>query len=146
MSFSTSTTGNPGLSSEINITPLIDVLLVLLIIFMVIVPVLPHGLPSTSPSPAAAASADGSPERPVMVQVEQGLSGIEYVVDGTRIDEAQVCPRLVELLSRRSARSLLVKADAHLDFGVVAAVMDAGQRAGADAIGLVTPKAEGQPR
>ncbi len=55
MAFSTNgTSGGDGLSSEINVTPLIDVLLVMLIIFMVIVPVMPHGLnsvlPSTSPS------------------------------------------------------------------------------------------------
>jgi biopolymer transport protein TolR len=59
MAFSTNgTSGGDGLSSEINVTPLIDVLLVMLIIFMVIVPVMPRGLNSALPSVAAAGAAD----------------------------------------------------------------------------------------
>ena len=75
MAFSTAgTSRGDGLSSEINVTPLIDVLLVMLIIFMVIVPVMPRGLNSALPSPATAGIAEPA-DRPVLVQVEQGPDG-----------------------------------------------------------------------
>jgi biopolymer transport protein TolR len=139
MAFSTNgTSGGASLSSEINVTPLIDVLLVLLIIFMVIVPVVPRGLNSALPSSAAAGATDETAERLILVEVEQGETTVRYFVDGVGMERAEVAPRLLELLSRRSIRQVLLKADAKLDFGVIAEVIDAGQAAGADSIGLVT--------
>jgi biopolymer transport protein ExbD len=138
-----STTGNPGgngLSCEINVTPLIDVLLVMLIIFMVIVPVLPRGLNTALPSASTPGVAEDA-NRPVLVQVEQGSTGVRYMVDGVGMERTEVAPRLQELLSRRSVRQVLLKADAKLDFGVIAGVIDAGQAAGAESVGLVTPDA-----
>ena len=139
MAFSTTgTSRGDGLSSEINVTPLIDVLLVMLIIFMVIVPVMPRGLNSALPSPALPGVAETA-DRPVLVQVGQGQTAVRYLVDGVAMERAEVAPRLMELLSRRSVRQVLLKADARLDFGVVAGVIDAGQAAGAESIGLLTP-------
>jgi biopolymer transport protein TolR len=118
---------------------LIDVLLVMLIIFMVIVPVMPRGLQSALPSPAPAGVVDQAAGRPVLVQVEQGQTAVRYLVDGVETDRAVVSPRLGELRSRSSIRQVLLKADAKLEFGVIAGVIDAGQAAGADSVGLVTP-------
>ena len=81
-----------------------------------------------------------------MVQVEQGQTTARYVVDGVGVERAEVAPRLLELLSQRSVRRVFLKADAKLDFGVVAGVIDAGQAAGADNIWLVTPGADAQAR
>jgi biopolymer transport protein TolR len=140
MAFSTNgTSGGDGLSSEINVTPLIDVLLVMLIIFMVIVPVMPRGLSSVLPSVAASGVAYQAADRPVLVEMEQGLTTVRYIVDGVDMERAAVAPCLRELLSRRSARWVLLKADSKLDFGVIAGVIDAGQAAGADSVGLLTP-------
>jgi biopolymer transport protein ExbD len=133
----TGTSGGEGLSSEINVTPLIDVLLVMLIIFMVIVPVMPRGLKLSLPS--AASGVAEAADRPILVQVEQGQAAVLYLVDGVAVARGEVAPRLLELLSRRSVRQVLLKADAKLDFGVIAGVIDAGQAAGAESIGLVTP-------
>ena len=138
MAFSTNgTSGGDGLSSEINVTPLIDVLLVMLIIFMVIVPVMPRGLNSAVPSATSGTAEAG--DRPILVQVEQGQMAVRYLVDGVGMERAEVAPRLLELLSRRSVRQVLLKADAKLDFGVIAGVIDAGKSAGAESIGLLTP-------
>src|SRR5579862_6892397 len=125
MAFSTTgTSGGEGLSSKINVTPLIDVLLVLLIIFMVIVPAMPRGLNSVLPSPAATGVAEAA-DRPVLVQVELGhATDVRYVVDGVGVERAEVAPRLQDLLSRRSVRQMLVQADAKLDFGVVAGLIN----------------------
>ena len=137
MAFSTTgTSGGDGLSSEINVTPLIDVLLVMLIIFMVIVPVMPRGLHSPLPSPAVPAVAEAT-DRPVLIEVEQGHIAMRYLVDGARMDRAEIAPRLVELLSRRSVRQVLVKGDRQLDFGVIVGAIDAGKSAGAS-VGLLT--------
>jgi biopolymer transport protein TolR len=146
MAFSTNgTSGGNGLSCEINVTPLIDVLLVMLIIFMVIVPVLPRGLNTAFPSAANPGVAEDA-NRPVLVDVEQGPTGVRYVVDGVGMERTEVAPRLRELLSRRSVRQMLLKADAKLDFGVIAGVIDAGQAAGAESVGLVTPGFDGPPK
>jgi biopolymer transport protein TolR len=140
MAFSTTgTSGGDGLSSEINVTPLIDVLLVLLIIFMVIVPVMPRGLNSALPSGASGGITDEAatlPILPVFVQVKQDEAAVRYLVDGVDVERAEVGPRLLELLSRRAVRRVLLKGDATLDFGVIAGVIDAGHAAGADSVGL----------
>jgi biopolymer transport protein ExbD len=80
------------------------------------------------------------------VQVEQGRTDVRYLVDGVGMERAEVAPRLRELLSRRSVRQMLLKADAQLDFGIIAGVIDAGQAAGAESVGLVTPGSDGLPR
>jgi biopolymer transport protein TolR len=144
-----STNGTPGgsrLSSEINVTPLIDVLLVMLIIFMVIVPVMPGGLISALPSAATAGRANEAADRPIMVEVEQGPATVRYLVDGVDLGKAEVAPRLSELLSRRSVRQILLKGDAKLDFGVIAGVIDAGHAAGAEIVGLLTPEVDMPPK
>jgi biopolymer transport protein TolR len=147
MAFSTNgNSGGAGLSSEINVTPLIDVLLVMLIIFMVIVPVMPRGLNSALPSSAPTDVADNVAERPILVEVEQGEAAVRYLVDGVGVEKTEVAPRLLELLSRRSIRQVLLKADGRLDFGVIAGVIDAGQAAGADSIGLVTAGVYAPPK
>jgi hypothetical protein len=87
-----SMTGNSkgdGLSSEINVAPLIDVLLVMLIIFMVIVPVMPRGLNSALPSPVTPRIAEAA-DHPVLVQVEQGQTAVRYVVDGVDTERDEV--------------------------------------------------------
>jgi biopolymer transport protein ExbD len=145
MAFSTNgASGGYGLSSEINVTPLIDVLLVMLIIFMVIVPVMPRGLNSALPSVPAGGAIDEAADLPILVQVEktqekQGQTAVRYLVDGVGVERAEVAPRLRKLLSRRGARQVLLKADARLDFGIIAGVIDAGKSAGAESMGLLTP-------
>jgi biopolymer transport protein ExbD len=78
--------------------------------------------------------------------VEQGQTTVRYLVDGVGVERAEVAPRLRELLSRRSVRQVLLKADAKLDFGVIAGMIDAGQAAGAESIGLLISRAGTAPR
>ena len=150
MAFSAKGSGNgsgrEGLSSEINVTPLIDVLLVMLIIFMVIVPVPPRGLGTELPSASTGRQPNEDADRPVLVQVEIMGTEARYFVDERLVSEAEVAPRLLELLGRKVERRILLKADAGLDFGAVSRVIDAGRAAGAENVALITPGNEARNR
>jgi biopolymer transport protein ExbD len=122
--------------SEINVTPLIDVLLVLLIIFMVIVPVSPRGLESQVPrqSPGVAVrSAD-----PVALRVLGGSDGdkVTYEVDGRVVAPAQLTAVLVQKLSMRAERGVYVTAAGGVSYREVAHAVSVAKAAGATAVAL----------
>jgi biopolymer transport protein ExbD len=127
------------LSGEINVTPMIDILLVLLIIFMVIVPAVPHGLdaalPKRSGDPAK------SPDTAIVVQIINASDGlVSYKINQDDVSINDLGSRLNSIFSLRANRAMFIKADDGLDFSTVAKVMDIGKGAGVDHIGLLTSK------
>jgi len=132
MAFSTGSTSGP--SSEINITPLIDVLLVLLIIFMVLVPMMPKGLESAVPQDKSISSA----AQPTLVEVRAGAASGEtlYRVNRSDISREEIRPRLQAILAARLERTVILEADQSLTYGPVAWVAGEATRAGASAIML----------
>jgi len=132
-----------GAVSEINVTPLIDVLLVLLIIFMVIVPVTPKGLDTLVPQPPKDHKDTPENDRTIVVQVlSNGNAAPSYKINQDDFAKGALEPKLVEIFSTRQEKVMFVKGDKDLDFSKVAEVIDFGHQAGVDNIGLITPRVE----
>jgi biopolymer transport protein TolR len=134
--------GGGGLSSDINVTPLIDVLLVLLIIFMVITPVTPKGLDALVPQPPKNPQKEQENDRTIVIQITHrpggGLPG--YKINELDVSHADLLNKLEGIFATRAEKVMFVKGDPELDFSAVADVIDIGHSAGVDHIGLITPK------
>jgi biopolymer transport protein ExbD/biopolymer transport protein TolR len=127
--------------SDINVTPLIDVLLVLLIIFMVIVPVTPKGLETLIPQPPKNPQQDQTNDRTIVVSIQaNGKGEPSYLINQDVFAKSQIEPKLAEIFATRQEKVMFVKGDASLDFSKVAEVIDMGHEADVDNIGLITPR------
>lgn len=132
-----------GAMSDMNVTPLIDVLLVLLIIFMVIVPVTPRGLDTLVPQPPKNKNPPPENDRTIVVQVlSNGAGAPAYKINETSMNKVDIEPRLAEIFAARQEKVMFVKGDKDLDFSQVTEIINFGHQAGVDNIGLITPRVE----
>ena len=125
-------------NSDINITPMVDVMLVLLIIFMVTAPLLTPGVPVDLPKAKAKLLSEEDKE-PLTITIDK--SGQIFLQD-TQIDVAELVPRLTAIAKNGYDQRILVRGDTAVDYGSVMRVMGELNVAGFRRIGLVT----GQPR
>ena len=133
-----------GYTADINVTPMIDVLLVLLIIFMVITPRTPKGLDALVPQPPKDKTQVVTPnDRTVVVQVLKGpgdKAALKINQDDVTWENLE--GRLNDIFKTRAEKVMFVKADTELPFNDVAQVIDVAHAAGVDKVGLITAKIE----
>ncbi|HTD22747.1 MAG TPA: biopolymer transporter ExbD [Terriglobales bacterium] len=123
-------------NSNINVTPMVDVMLVLLIIFMVVTPMLQKGASvdmAKADNPIAMQDADK--EDAVIVAVQR--DGAIYL-GNDRITMDQITNKVKDKLERKADKKVYVRADAHAKYGVVVDVVDNVRSAGVDQLGLLT--------
>lgn len=135
------TGGGGGSMGDINVTPMIDILLVLLIIFMVIVPVTPKGLDALVPQPPKNPQKEVQNDRTIVVQVlGKGGTNLVYKINETEVNHNELLPKLTEIYANRAERVMFVKGDDDVNFAAIADVIDIAKAANVDHIGIMTPK------
>ncbi|MGD1072514.1 MAG: biopolymer transporter ExbD [Bryobacteraceae bacterium] len=128
---------NKGSRAEINMTPMIDVLLVLLIILMAIAPGQTVGLDALIPRSEEAASRP-APENPVVLEIASDGS---YRVNSQLVEVSSLEALLVDVYARRGDRTLFVRGAADLEFGTVARAVDVARQANVERIALMPRQA-----
>ncbi len=119
---------------EINITPMVDVMLVLLIIFMVAAPMLTVGVPIKLPETAAAALPTEQ-EEPLTVTI---TADGRLAIQTTEVSDAEMIPKLTAIAAERTSQKIFLRADGAIPYERVAQVMGALNAGGFNEIGLVT--------
>jgi biopolymer transport protein TolR len=132
--------GRKRLVSEINVTPMVDVMLVLLIIFMVTAPMMTQGvdvdLPETTARPLR------QKEDPIIVAINK--KG-ELHLNKIKVDQAMLRQQLAAMSDADKERSIFLKADKQVAYGLVVSVMADIKESGFDKLGMITKPADKRP-
>ena len=129
-----------GVKSDINVTPLVDVMLVLLIIMMLIAPMVQQGVSVKLPT---ASNTVDKPEVQGQTVVAIGRDK-QFYLNAKAIQEGDLATRVTELLENQKEKIVLIKADEEVEYGAVMTAMDRLRQAGIEDIGLITERKKGQ--
>ena len=129
-----------GVKSDINVTPLVDVMLVLLIIMMLVAPMLQQGVSLQLPKANNTADKPETQEQTVL-SIARDKS---MYLNARPIPESEIPRRINEILETKKEKTVLIRADSEVEYSAVMAAMDQLRQAGIEDIGLVTdPKRAG---
>ena len=124
---------NPGILSEINIVPLVDIMLVLLIIFMIAAPMMQHGLgvnlPKTTAKPLAVK------DDPQVMTINKAM---QVILNEKTVDLKNLQPALQQVFEGKAEKEILLKADGSVPYSFIAQCMTTVKEAGIEKINLVT--------
>lgn len=130
-----------SVKSDINVTPMVDIMLVLLIIFMVVTPMLQHGVSvdlAKAKNPREMKEAD----RDDAILIAVNRDG-RFFMGSDEIKRDQIAQKVKDLLDRKTGdKTVYIKSDRRAKYGDVSAVVDEVRTAGVDAVGLITEKEE----
>jgi len=131
-----------GAVSDMNVTPLIDVLLVLLIIFMVIQPTTPKGLDTVVPQPPKDKNTPQTDTKTIVVQVLNTGAVPTYKINEQTFPADQMASELTKIFEIRQEKIMFIKGDPGLSFGAVADAIGFGKAADVTNIAIITPGVE----
>jgi biopolymer transport protein ExbD len=132
--------GKGGVMADINVTPLVDVMLVLLIIMMLVAPMLQQGVSLRLPQ---ASNTTEKPESSEQTVVAIAANRSMYV-NAQPVPEAEMANRVRDILERKTEKIVIIRADEEVDYGAVMAAMDQLRQAGVEDIGLITERRRGE--
>ena len=133
--------GRPGgVKSDINVTPLVDVMLVLLIIMMLVAPMLQQGVTVTLPK---ATNTTDKPEQSGQTVLAISKNK-DFYLNARPVPEQDLARRVSELLENKIEKVVVIRADEEVEYGAVMAAMDQLRQAGIEDIGLITDPKKGQ--
>ena len=126
--------GDKGIKADINVTPLVDVMLVLLVIMMIIAPMLQQGVSVTLP---VATHTEQKPESQDQAVIAIAANKSIYL-NARQIQESELGSKISEFLDGKTEKVVLINADEDVDYGTVMSAMDQLRTAGIEDIGLIT--------
>ena len=125
-----------SVKADINVTPLVDVVLVLLIIFMVVTPMLQKGKPVRLPQTSNPATKPDEKNQILVVVTDKR----EFFIDKDQMTETDFNKRIKETFERNQSSSIVIKADSHLTYGDVKKTMMTIKGAGFQSVGLIAER------
>jgi len=128
-----------GVKSDINVTPLVDVMLVLLIIMMLVAPMLQQGVAVRLPTATNTTDKPETQEQTVLA-ISKDKS---FFLNARPVSEAEMATRLNEILENKKEKIVLIKADEEVEYSAVMQAMDQLRQAGIEDIGLITERKKG---
>jgi biopolymer transport protein TolR len=128
-----------GVKSDINVTPLVDVMLVLLIIMMLVAPMLQQGVAVRLPTASNTVDKPETQEQTVLA-ISKDKS---FYLNAKPVSEGEMATRLNEILENKKEKVVLIKADEEVEYSAVMTAMDQLRNAGIEDIGLITERKKG---
>jgi biopolymer transport protein TolR len=125
-----------GVKSDINVTPLVDVMLVLLIIMMIVTPMLNQGVAVRLPTATNTTDKPQSDQQTVLAIA----ANKSMYLNAKPVQEGELATKINELLETKKEKNVVIKADEEVEYGAVMAAMDQLRQAGLEDIGLITER------